>query len=413
MDDRHRDPTATRSAAGSTADPPSDRTCDPYGLDDVDLDHLRRRRGVKWSRPDPAALPAWVADMDFLPPPAVRAALEGLLDRGDLGYPNWDSGSPLAPAFAQRMQQLHDWQAPPEHVRTFTDIVQIVQVVLHLATQPGDGVALHVPNYPPFLTTLDGMRRRMIPSPITRTAAGWRFDAGRLARDVSEQDCRVLLLVNPHNPTGRVFTRDDLAAIAQIVIDHDLLVVADEIHADLTYHGHTHVPFASLGSHVAARTVTATSATKAFNLAGIRCAVAHVGSPDLRARLKAQPPDLYGAVSVPGVEATLAAWSRGGPWLEAVRAHLHRNRDRLASLVATHLPGVGFDPPEGTYLAWLDFRVLGLPDEPDVFFRTHAGVELSPGHTFGPGGRGFARLNFATSNAILTEIVTRMGAAVR
>ena len=393
-------------AAGMT------RAHDPYHLDDLDLDHLRRRRGIKWSRPDPAVLPAWVADMDFLPPPAVRAALEGLLDRGDLGYPNWDGGSPLAPVFAQRMQQVHGWRAEREHVRTFTDLVQIVQVVLHLATRPGDGVALHVPNYPPFLETLHHMRRRALPSPITRSAAGWRFDAARLARDISEQGCRVLLLVNPHNPTGRVLTHDELAAIAEIVVDHDLLVIADEIHADLTYPGHTHVPFASLSAQVAARTVTATSATKAFNLAGIRCAVAHVGAPDLRARLEAQPPDLYGAVSVPGVEATLAAWSHGEEWLDAVRARLHRNRDRLARLVATHLPGVRFDPPEGSYLAWLDFRPLGLPEEPDDFFRAHAGVELSPGHTFGPGGRGFARLNFATSSDILTEIVTRMGAAV-
>lgn len=318
----------------------------------------------------------------------------------------------MAPVFAQRMAARYGWQPDPAYVRTFTDVNQILQVMLHLATRPGDGIALHVPTYPPFLDALERMDRRMIASPITRDEHGWHADPQRLAHEVAAQDCRALLLVNPHNPTGRAFTHDELEALAQIVIDHDLLVIADEIHADLTYDDHTHVPFAALGPQVAERTVTATSATKAFNLAGIRCAVAHVGPPDLRTALAAQPPYLFGAVNVLGVTATLAAWTQGDPWLSALRAHLARNRTRLADLLATHLPQVACDPPDATYLAWLDCRGLDLPEDPAAFFRTSAGVELSPGHAFGPGGRGFARLNFATSGPLLTEIVTRLGAAI-
>jgi cystathionine beta-lyase len=221
-----------------------------------------------------------------------------------------------------------------------------------------------------------------------------------------------LLLVNPHNPTGRAFTRDELAGIAEVVVEHDLLVIVDEVHADLVHAPNRHIPFASLGAEVAERTVTITSATKAFNLAGVRCAIGHFGSPTVRAALDAQPKHLLGAVSVLGVEATLAAWTDGDDWLAAVRAHLVSNRDLLAGLLASCLPGVRFSPPDATYLAWLDCRELGLPGDPAEFFRTRAGVELSPGPRCGPGGVGHARLNFATSSDILTDIVDRMAGAV-
>lgn len=406
-------PPAVRSADAVSVGRDAAALHDPFGFEALDLQALRRRRGVKWSRSGPGVLPAWVADMDFDVPPVVRAALDDLLDRGDLGYPDWDAGAPLATAFAQRMRRRHGWDPDPAHVRMFTDINQALQVLLHVTTRPGDAIALHVPTYPPFLEAIAHLDQRMVASPITRDAHGWHFDPQRLAHDVAAQGCRTLLLVNPHNPTGRVFTRAELDALARIVVDHDLLVIADEVHAELVHDGRAHIPFASLGPEVARRTVTTSSATKAFNLAGIRCAVAHIGPPHVRAALAALPPNLFGEIGVPGVTATLAAWAHGDAWLAAVRAHLVRMRDLLVDLLTAHLPTVGYDPPEGTYLAWLDCRRLGLPEEPAAFFRTDAGVELSPGHTFGAGGRGFARLNFATSSGMLTEIVTRMGAAVR
>jgi len=386
---------------------------DPYGFNSLKLDWLRAKTGAKWQRPGADVLPAWIADMDFPVPPPVRAAMDAVLDRGDLGYPHWyDGASPLAEAFAGRMAQRYGWMPDPGLVRPFDDLIQIVQVVLHLSTEPGDGVALHVPNYPPFLAALDAMRRPPVPIPVRRGPGGWGFEPAQLAAAASAGRCRTLLLVNPHNPSGRAFTRAELAGIAEVVVEHDLLVIVDEVHADLVHAPNRHIPFASLGPEVAERTVTITSATKAFNLAGVRCAVGHFGPPALRAALAAQPKDLFGVVSVLGVEATLAAWTDGDDWLAAVRAHLLANRDLLARLVAERLPGVRFDPPEATYLAWLDCRELGLTVDPAEFFRTRAGVQLSPGPGFGPGGEGHARLNFATSADVLTDIVNRMSRAL-
>jgi len=363
-----------------------------------DLDWLRAKRGVKWQRPGPDVLPAWVADMDFPMAEPIRAAVAAAVDRGDLGYPDWPE-HPLAQPFADRMATRYGWSPDPVHVRGLTDLIQGVQIVTELATRPGDGVVLAVPNYPPFLATFPRHERRIVPLPV---------DDGRLAleRLGADVDARLMLLVNPHNPTGRAYTRAELEAVAEFALRHDLLVVSDEIHADLAYEGHPHVPFASLGAEVAARTVTLTSATKAFNIAGLRCAVAHVGPADLRARWDAMPPDLFGAVNVLGVEATRAAWELGDPWLAGVRAHLADQRARLTTGLAG-LP-VRYRPPEATYLAWLDWPTL--PQDAHAFFR-RAGVELSAGPDFG-GRPSQVRLNFATSAAVLDEILDRITTAV-
>jgi len=363
-----------------------------------DLDWLRAKRGVKWQRPGPDVLPAWVADMDFPVAEPIRTAVAAALDRGDLGYPDWPE-HPLAAPFAERMATRYGWRPDPNHVRGLTDVIQGLQVVTELATEPGDGVVIAVPNYPPFLASIPRQGRRIVPLPVD----DGRLELERLGHGV---DARLLLLVNPHNPTGRVYTRAELEAVAEFVLRHDLLVVSDEIHADLAYDGHPHLPFAALGPELAARTVTLTSATKAFNIAGLRCAVAHVGPADLRARWDAQPPDLFGAVNVLGVEATRVAWELGDQWLAGVRSHLAAQRDRLT----TRLPAlpVRYRPPEATYLAWLDWP--DLPGDAHAFFR-QAGVELSAGPEFG-GRPSQVRLNFATSTDVLEQILDRITAAV-
>jgi cystathionine beta-lyase len=379
-------------------------------FDDLDLDQLSRRPGAKWGVADPGVLAAWVADMDFPIPPPVREALRRRIDT-DLGYPMWTAvraAIPLPAAFAERMAQRYGFTPDPGYVREFTDVKHALQVILHLATRPGDPVALHVPAYPPFLATLASMDRPLVPIPMLDTGDGWRFDAGRLAEDVARHGCRALLLVNPQNPTGRVFRRDELLAIADVVRAHDLLVISDEIHADLVYAPGVHIPFASLDAEVAARTVTVTSATKAFNLAGIRCAVAHIGPERLRETLAALPEVLFGEVGVLGVEATLAAWRDSDDWLAGVLAVLDRNRRRLVEALP---PGIECRLPEATYLAWLDCRALDLGPDPAEFFRKEARVLLAGGPPFGPGGDGFARLNFATSGPVLEEILTRMNDA--
>jgi cysteine-S-conjugate beta-lyase len=380
-------------------------------FDDLDLDQLHGRTGMKWAVAGPGVLPAWVADMDFPIPPRVREAIVRRVDT-DLGYPIWtDSGEGmrLPEAFAERMERRYDFTPDPGYVRTFTDVNQALQVILHVATRPGDAVAAHVPAYPPFLETLASMGRPLLPIPMQETADGWGFDADRLAADVARLGCRVLLLVNPQNPTGRAFRRAELLDLAEIALAHDLLVISDEIHADLVYGPGTHLPFASLGAEIAERTVTVTSATKAFNLAGIRCAVAHIGARHVRDAIAAQPKVLFGEVGVLGVVATLAAWQESDDWLAEVMTVLDRNRHRVLAALP---PGVTGRLPEATYLAWLDCRALDIGPDPVPFFRERAGVLISGGPPFGPGGAGFARINFATSGPVLDEILSRMSEAV-
>ena len=191
-----------------------------------------------------------------------------------------------------------------------------------------------------------------------------------------------------------------------------MLVIADEIFAELAYPPHHHIPLASLGPDIARRTVTSTSATKSFNLAGLRCAVAHVGADRLREAMKRCPPDLFGVLDVLGVEATRAAWENGGAWLAALMKHLRANRDLIATTLAVDAPVIGYRPPQAMFLAWLDCRGLETSTEPAAFFEAKARVLLSAGEGYGPGGKGFVRLNFATSAAILSEMLDRMTTAV-
>ncbi|MEU3251167.1 aminotransferase class I/II-fold pyridoxal phosphate-dependent enzyme [Streptomyces sp. NPDC006997] len=382
------------------------------GFDDLDPDRLRQRPGVKWARVGPDVLPAWVADMDFPAPAVVRDALRAYVDQGDLGYPDWPDGTPLRPLFARRMADRHGWDAAASRVREQSDLIQSVQIVLHLATAPGDAVAVQTPNYPPFLATLDTMDRKTVAVPTTDTDAGWRMDLAALADGVARHGCKALLLVNPHNPTGHVLTRDELQEIAAIARRHDLLVVSDEIHAELTHAPHRHIPFASLSPDAAARTVTLTSASKAFNVAGLRCMVTHYGPDRLLALRDAQPPELYGAVPVLGVVGTEAAWRHGDDWQRTLLAVLDRNRHRVRDTVAARLPAVRHHMPEGTYLAWLDAGRLALPKAPVETVLERGAVRLEGGDWFGASGSTCLRLNFATSARILDEVLDRVVAAL-
>lgn len=348
------------------------------------LNDLKAQRdGVKWTKAGPDVIPAWIADMDFPIAPVIRAAMERRI-RTDLGYPTWDehhSPAPLAEAFAERMQRRHAWTPSPGHVRVFTDLNQALQVILHHMTAPGEPIALHTPAYSAFVASLAEMDRPILSLP-TEDMTG----------------CRVLLLVNPQNPTGHVFTRDELTDLADLAERNDMLVISDEIHADLVYEPHRHIPFATL---LPERTITLTSASKAFNLAGLRCAVAHIGHEPTRKALAAMPKMMYGESNIMGVEATVAAWRHGDDWLAETMRTLDANR----RMIADELPGtIGYAVPEATYLAWLDFGRPGAAER----LEREAKVLLSDGAHFGPGGANFARLNFATDPEILREMLRRI-----
>ena len=390
-----------------------------YDFESITLDWLHTKPGAKWNR-TPDAIAAWVADMDFAPAPAIVSALARMIATGDLGYPDWRSiigGSGATDAFVDRCAQRYGWHIDAADTREFNDVVQAIQLVLHTCTSPGDGVVVHTPAYPPFLKSIEVTGCRLVPIPAQRTVSsttGWSFDYEALDAMLRAKTAKVLLLCHPQNPTGHVFAEDELRTLATLAERHDLLIISDEIHADLTYAPHVHRPIALFAPE---RTVSIHAASKAFNLAGMRYAIAHFGSQVARKAADALPEHLLGATNLMGAVAVEAAWRDGDEWLAAVLAHLDRQRLLLAELLAQHLPEVRYAPPSATYMAWLDCRALsfdgkGLGDDPSVKF-LERGVRLSEGPNFGSEGLGFARLNFATSANMLREIVVRMAATVR
>lgn len=375
------------------------------GFDDLDLDALKARGGVKWAHATrQGLLPAWVADMDFPVAPPIRQAMLERIDRDDLGYPDWFRGTPLRDAFAQRMADRYGWAPDPEAVREQTDLIQALQLVLHLATVRGDAVAIQTPTYPPFLATLRRMGLQQIDFPFVDDGDGWVLDFDDFERRVARHRPRVLVLVDPHNPTGRVHTRNELERIADLAERFDMLVISDEIHAELIYEPHRHIPFASLSEEAAGRTVTLTSASKAFNLAGMRCAITHYGDARLLRRRDDEPFDLYGAVSVPGVLATLAAWQHGSEWQRDLLRVLARNRARVHEVLGERLPSVRSYLPEASYLTWVDVERLRI-DDPVGRIAERGGVLVDGGTRFGRGSGCFVRINFATSGDLLDEIL--------
>jgi cystathionine beta-lyase len=373
------------------------------------LADLRARRGRKWARFGPDVLPAWVADMDYGVAPIVAASLRQAVDAGDLGYPP-EQLDAVAAAYANRVADRYGWEPDPELILVYPDVMAGIEHTLVQCTRPGDGVLVTTPVYPRFFRVITLAGRRVVGVPLT---PGHRLDGDALAATMARERPTALLISHPHNPTGRVFDHDELTALGRAAVEHDAIVVSDEIHAELTYPGHEHRPLALLGPEVARRTVTVTSASKAFNLAGLRCAVAVCGDGAVHARLAATAGYGYEAVGALGVLATLAAWTpEGEAWLADCLAALEVNRDHLAARLAAELPAVGFVPPEATYLAWLDCRALDLGPRPAQWFLEQARVALAAGEDFGPPGAGFCRLNFATAPAVLDAVVDRLVTAI-
>lgn len=398
---------APRTHAPRTDVQRTDGRVDPFGLRSLDVETLRGRDGAKWQAHS-TAFAAWVADMDFPVAPAITAALRDVVDHSELGYPNWGGPHALSPAaklFPPRMADRFAWKCDPDRVHDLVDVLQGVQATVQHCSEPGDGIVLHLPAYFPFLATIADMDRRLVPVRFDDESRS--FDYDRLDEELAASGGRIWILCHPQNPLGHVFHRGELERIAELAAKHDLIVISDEIHADLVMPRNGHVPFESLGPEVSDRTVTVTSSSKAFNLAGLRWAVMHAGHTPLHRALDALPRHYLGAPNLMAVTATVAAWTDGDAWLDAVIDVVDENRHALTALLAEHLPGTRYTPPAATYLAWVDCRALGLGDEPADTFRER-GVALSPGTQFGPPGLGHVRINLATSPPVLMGIVRAM-----
>ena len=380
---------------------------DADGLLTVDEARCRSRVGIKWNKHGPGVVPAWVADMDFDPPAPVLDALRGHIERGDLGYGPF--AGELAEHYSSWQERHHGWRPDIERIRPFTSALHALEVALWNTTERGDGVVVFTPIYYPFLDAIADSGRRRVDVPLD--PAGWRIDPDRLAAAIDDMT-RMILFCNPHNPTGRVFDDVEMAAVAEIAQRHDLLVITDEIWGELVHPGSVHRPLAIGDERFRGRLVTLGSASKTFNLAGLRTAVAHIDHAPLLDALGTMPGHLQGSPSSLGIVGTIAAWTECDDWLAAVRRTITARRDQLARRLAGHLPSIRFDVPEATYLCWLDCRATGLGDDPAEILLERFGVALSSGPQFGPNSAGFARVNVATSEQILDQVVDRIAEAI-
>jgi cystathionine beta-lyase len=373
-------------------------------LTELPLERLRRRRSAKWAKYGPEVLPAWVAEMDFpLAPPVKRALIEAV-ELDDCGY----AAPPelgLAGAFAEFAAARLGWEVVPAAVTATPNVVAALTAVLGALVEPGARVVINTPVYHPFFAIVEQAKGELVEAPLRDgeldvEAVEAAFAGGAAA----------LILCSPHNPAGSVPSPEQLAAIAAAAARHGAWVLADEIHAPLTLRGAEHVPFLAVSVAAREHGIAFSSASKAFNLAGLQCAEIVTASARAAAVVEGLPFVAKHGGHL-GAIASIAAFREGGPWLDDVLAVLDHNRALLAELLAEHLPEVGYQPPRAGYLAWLDLRQLGLGDDPAEPILERGGLALNSGPTFGPQGAGFARLNIGTSPALVEEAVVRIARA--
>jgi len=379
---------------------------------DFDFDTAIDRRNTgsnKWSRYPADVLPMWVADMDFAVAPAIIAALHRRIAHPVFGY--GAASDALRTTIVAMLQRMYGWSVAAEALVFLPGVEPGFNMALKAFLQPGDGVAVQTPMYRPILVAPGhwGMKRIDVELRADNDDV-YRTDMAALGKALDQS--KALLFCNPHNPTGKVFTRDELQAIAKACADRDVLIVSDEIHCDLLFDGRRHVPIASLSPEIAARTITLMSASKTFNVAGLKTAFAIVPDAKLRQRFAAARLGMVDSNNVLGLAATQAAFAHGEPWRRALIAYLQGNRDWLSNALATRLPAIRMRAPQGTFLAWLDCAALGLGADLARFFVEQAKVGMSAGTEFGEAGRDCMRLNFGCTRATLEDGVSRIERAL-
>jgi len=378
-----------------------------------DFDTIIDRTGtnsIKWSYRRELAgredvIPMWVADMDFAVAPEIVEAIKARAAHPVYGYP----GRPDAyfEAFRTWANRRYGWEIEREWIVHVPGVVPAVNLAVNAYTEPGDGVVIQGPVYHPFRQAVERNGRRVVDNPLRLVGTRWTFDLEDLGRKADE-GTKLVILSNPHNPVGRAWSRDELSALAELCARKNLVVVSDEIHADLLAPGARHVPFAAVSPDAAARSITCHSASKSFNIAGFNTACAVIPDSGLRARFEAMVVRLgLGTPNVFGLVAQEAAYARGRAWLEELLVYLRGNYERLCEALAPS--PIIVHPLEGTYLAWLDCGALMLEDAAlKRFFIDKAGVWLDEGIKFGPEGSGFMRMNLACPRATLDAALVRI-----
>ncbi|MDQ1563263.1 MAG: cysteine-S-conjugate beta-lyase [Actinomycetota bacterium] len=368
------------------------------------LDLLRTRTSEKWLAYPADVLPLFVAEMDYPLAPVIADAIVDRVRASDTGYV---AGSlPVGIAFAGFAARRWGWDVDPGSVMTTTDVSVGIVEILRQVTAPGDGVVICPPVYPPFFDLIPEAGARVVEVPLLDDGGAWSLDLQGIEAAFAA-GARAFLLCNPHNPVGLVHSRASLEAVSVLAARYGVTVVSDEIHGPLTLSLAEFIPYLTVSDAAREHGLVVTSASKAFNLAGLKCALMVAASERGRAVLAAMPVEVLIRTSLLGQHASVAAFTHGDDWLDGTLTALETGSALLGSLLASTLPGVVFRPPGASYLAWLDFRPLGWGEDPSIR-ALKAGVALNAGPTFGAQGRGFARLNFACAPDVLTEAIRRL-----
>jgi cysteine-S-conjugate beta-lyase len=385
-----------------------------------DFDRVIERRGTHASKWDnmarlsgitaPDAIPMWVADMDFAAPPGVTAALTADVQRATHGY-YADTGS-WAAALVDWMSRRHAMRIDPAWVSPTPGIVSGLGLILQAVSAPGDEVVVFPPAYHAFRKIIVANERRILDAQLAKQQGRYTMALDALRAKLTPRT-KVVFLCSPHNPGGTAWSRDELAALANLCVERDLILVSDEIHCDLVFGSAKHTPTMTAAPHVADRLITCVAATKTFNLAGAHVGACVVSNPALKKKLDSRiAASGLGSYNGFGMAATEAAWRTGEAWLDALLPYLEKNRDLFDARIEAAAPGARSMRLDGTYLAWVDFSATGLAPE-DVAARVakRARIYASPGEQFGPGGTNWLRFNFATPRPILEEALDRLDEA--
>jgi cysteine-S-conjugate beta-lyase len=379
----------------------------PLPVDELAV--LRKRCSAKWRTYPPDVLPLTISETDFPIAEPIAEVLREAVSRSDTGYamPAPDLGEAVAGFAAARW----GWPADPDLVTAVTDVSTGCVELLRACCRPGEAVVISPPVYPPFFEWVAEVGARLIEAPLRQDGSGmWRLDLDAL-RDAFRARPAAYILCSPHNPVGRVHDRGELEAVVQLAHEYEVRVISNEIHAPLVLEGAAFTPLLTVPG-AAGIAVSLLSASKGWNLAGLKCAAIVAGSPAMQAVVGQLPPDGRWRVGHFGVLATVAALTTGQPWLDALLGTLVLRRRQLGGLIAAQLPDVRWQPPQATYLAWLDCRRIGDGEQPRNVFLDRGRVALEPGPPFGTPGNGFVRLNFGTSEAVLAMAIERMASAL-
>lgn len=385
-----------------------------------DFDRVIDRRAtdsIKWSRNEKMfgstdVISAWIADMDFEAPPAVIEALRARAAHGIYGYPIRppDYYAPLV----NWMQKRHRWNIEIGWLTHTPGVIPGLTFAIHAFTQPGDKIIIQPPVYPPFFAVVKNNGRQLVSNPLKFADGKYRMDLENLEKQIDART-KLLILCSPHNPVGRVWTREELTQLGELCLRRNILIVSDEIHCDLILRGHQHTPLASLSDELAQNTITCVAPSKTFNIPGLYTAAAIIPNARLRAQFNTVRENLgLEGTNIFGLAGFHAAYRDGAEWLDQLLEYLQGNVEFLQNYFKNSIPRIPFIVPEGTYLAWLDARGLGL-DEAGLrkWMRERARVAMNEGHTFGEEGRGFLRLNFGCPRATLAEIARRIEQAAQ